>query len=70
MELNPDEIDAYWTKDNQGKPQFFIINEALISALCILGDDIDPCFEGASIEPKVEFTLDNEFKQEMRNMFY
>ena len=68
MELN--EIDGYWTKDNQGKPQFFIINEALISALCILGDDVEPCFEGASIEPNVEFTLDNDFKQEIRNMFY
>ena len=70
MELNENEIDAYWTKDNQGKPQFFIINEALISALCILGDDVEPCFEGASIVPNVEFTLDNDFKQEIRNMFY
>lgn len=71
MELNNDLIDAYWSKDNNGKPQFFIINEALISKLCILGDDVDPCFEGASISKAgVEFSFDDDFKQEMREMFY
>lgn len=72
MELNNDLINAYWSKDNNGKPQFFIINEALISKLCILGDDIDPCFEGASItsQPQIEFSFNDDFKQEMREMFY
>ena len=49
MELDENTLDASWTKDNNGKPQFFIINEAIMSKLCILGEDVEPCFEGASI---------------------
>ena len=64
MELDDKIINAYWTKDNKGKPQFFIINEAIISKLCILGEENEPCFEGANItEPKLEFSLDENFKQ-------
>nr|DAI51149.1 MAG TPA: hypothetical protein [Caudoviricetes sp.] len=47
MELDDNTLDATWTKDDNGKPQFFIINEAIISKLCVLGDDYEPCFEGA-----------------------
>ena len=71
MELDDEKIDAYWTKDNNGKPEFFIINDALISGLCILGEEAEPCFQGASIEsPKIEFTvaLDNSFKEDMKTM--
>jgi len=53
MELDTNTLDAYWTKDNNGKPQFFIINEAIMSKLCILGEDCEPCFEGASITAPV-----------------
>lgn len=53
-------LDAFWTKDYNGKKQFFIINEAVISKLCILGEDIEPCFEGSSI---THFTLQEDFKQ-------
>ena len=49
MELDDKTLDAYWTKDANGKPQFFIINEAIMSKLCILGEEVEPCFEGASI---------------------
>jgi hypothetical protein len=49
MELDEKTLDATWTRDNNGKPKFFIINEAIISKLCILGEDCEPCFEGASI---------------------
>ena len=31
MELDENLIDAEWTKDSNGEPQFFIINEAIIS---------------------------------------
>ena len=62
MELDENLIDAYWTKDNNGKPQFFIINEAIISKLCILGEDCEPCFEGAQIT-KVQFSLEDSFKE-------
>jgi len=52
-------LDAVWTKDEYNRNQFYIINEAVISKLCILGDGVEPCFEGASI---TAFTLGEEFK--------
>lgn len=71
MELSEQNLDAYWTKDINGNPRFFIINDGLISKLCILGNDQEPCFEGATIsEPKIEFKLDNDFKEELQQMIY
>ena len=64
MELDENTLDAFWTKDNKGKPQFFIINEAIMSKLCILGEDVEPCFEGASIAP-VQFAFEDNFKEKM-----
>lgn len=71
MELCQDEefLNAHWTKDANGKPLFFIINEALISKLCILGDDYDPCFEGAQIS-KVEFSFEDGFMDTFSNMIF
>ena len=66
MELSedPNYLDAYWTKDKNGNKEFFIINEAIISKLCILGEEFEPCFEGSSIEaPKIEFSLEDSFKE-------
>ena len=71
MELseNPKYLDAYWTKDGNGKNEFFIINEAIISKLCILGEDYEPCFEGGSIEaPKIEFSFEDSFKEQLFSM--
>ena len=65
MELDEKLIDAHWTKDVNGKPQFFIINEAIISKLCILGEDCEPCFEGAQI---TKFSFDDNFKEELFSM--
>ena len=67
MELDPIKIDAHWTKDANGKPQFFIINEAIISKLCILGEDVKPCFEGSQIT-KVQFSLEDSFKEQLFSM--
>lgn len=67
MELDEKIIDAFWTKDDNGKREFFIINEAIISKLCILGEDVEPCFEGAQIT-KVEYSLNNDFKEELFSM--
>ena len=60
MELDEKTLNAFWSKDIKGKPQFFIINEAIISKLCILGEEKEPCFEGSSIT-KAQFSLDEEF---------
>lgn len=67
MELSENYLDATWTKDDNGKPQFFIINEAIVSKLCILGEDCEPCFEGSQIA-KVEFSFDDSFKNQLFSM--
>lgn len=67
MELDEQLINAHWTKDKNGKPQFFIINEAIISKLCILGEDCEPCFEGAQIS-KVQFSFEDDFKAQLFSM--
>ena len=67
MELDEKNINAYWTKDKNGKQQFFIINEAIISKLCILGEKEEPCFEGASIR-KIQFSFEDGFKEQLFSM--
>ena len=51
---------------------FFIINDAIFSKLCILGDDVEPCFEGSSVTaPKVSasFTkMDEAFRKTLFTM--
>ena len=64
MELDENIFDGFWTKDNNGKPQFFIINDAIISKLCVLGEEEEPCFEGSQIT-KFEFSLGEDLKQEL-----
>ena len=69
MELDDDIIDAHWTKDGNGKPQFFIINEAIISKLCTLGENNEPCFEGATIgTPTIQFAFEDGFKEQLFSM--
>jgi len=67
MELDKNLINAWWTKDNNGKPMFFIINEAVMSKLCILGQDNEPCFEGANIT-SVQFSLTKDFNYQLQKM--
>jgi len=63
MELNEENLDGSWTYDDKGLPKFFIINEAMIQKLCILGEDVEPCFEGAGIA--AQFSYDDEFKNKL-----
>lgn len=67
MELDENTLDATWTKDGNGKPKFFIINEAIISKLCVLGEEYEPCFEGSNITP-VQFSFNESFQNEMLSM--
>lgn len=67
MELDEKTLKAQWAKNNNGDPQFFIINEAIISKLCILGEEVEPCFEGSSIT-KVQFSFEDSFKQQLFSM--
>ena len=51
--------------------EFFIINDAIFSKLCILGDDVEPCFEGSAVTaPQVSasFTVDDNFKHTLFEM--
>ena len=47
MELG--KVQGSWTGSNNSNERFFIINEAVIDKLCILGENFEPCFEGAQI---------------------
>ena len=69
MELSDKFLDATWTKDVNGKPKFFIINEAIIAKLCVLGEDQEPCFEGSTItQPTLQFSFDDDFKNQLFSM--
>lgn len=68
MELNAETQKGFWAKDNNSNNRFFIYNEALIEKLCILGESVEPCFEGAQF--KTEFSLESmeEFRTTMFSM--
>lgn len=63
MELDGNTLDGHWATDNNLGIEFFIINDATFSKLCILGDDVEPCYEGSSVtSPQISsnFSKDNE----------
>lgn len=64
MELDPKLTKGYWTNLNNDGPELFIINEAVVSKLCILGKDVEPCFEGADIT-KYQLSFDDGFKNQL-----
>lgn len=71
MELDEKTLKGYWSTENNRGIDFFIINDAIFSKLCILGDDVEPCFQGASVTaPKVSaaFTKDEKFTQTLYTM--
>ena len=72
MELDSETLDGHWSTNNKTGMDFFIINDAIFSKLCILGDDVEPCFEGASVtvpEISTSFTkVDDSFKKTLYTM--
>ena len=69
MELDEETLDATWSKNKNNEPTFFIINEAIISKLCILGESNEPCFEGSNITaPMIQFALEESFKEQLLSM--
>lgn len=69
MELDRETIDGSWATNDKTGMEFFIINDATFTKLCILGDDIEPCFEGASVEGiPAEFAKEQEFAFTLRRM--
>ena len=67
MEIDEGTLDAKWAEDENGFPEFFIINEAFISKLCILGEDYEPCFEGSQIT-SFSLVIEDSFQQKMYSM--
>ena len=72
MELDEETLDGRWSTNNNTGMDFFIINDAIFSKLCILGEDVEPCFEGSSITaPEVSTTftkMDEDFKKTLFTM--
>ena len=70
VELDEDTLDGHWANDAKSGMDFFIINDAIFSKLCILGDDVEPCFEGASITGGVDsnYTESTEFAHTLYTM--
>lgn len=72
MELDGDSIDGHWETNTKTGMDFFIINDATFSKLCILGDDVEPCFEGSKISApdiSTSFTkVDDNFKKTLFTM--
>ena len=71
MQLQGESVKGQWRTNYDSGMDFFIINDAIIQKICILGDDVEPCFEGASItapEVSTSFTLDDNFKHTLYSM--
>ena len=71
MELDEKTLKGHWSTDVNRGVDFFIINDAIFSKLCILGEDVEPCFEGASVTaPEVSstFTKDDKFTHTLFTM--
>lgn len=71
MELDEDSLNGHWAT-NQAGMDFYIITDATFSKLCILGDDVEPCFEGARVAtPEISKTftkVDDDFKRTLFSM--
>lgn len=72
MELDAKSVQGKWSKDSKENIEYFIISDAVFSKLCILGDDVQPCFEGASItapnDVSMSYSLDDNFKTTLFSM--
>ena len=80
MELDEKTLDGHWAENSNLGVEFFIINDATFSKLCILGDNVEPCFEGSAVTSPVVssnfsaddfnatlFTMMNELKHALQS---
>ena len=73
MKLHDDSVEGFWETSVKNGIDYFIISDAVIQNLCILGDDVEPCFEGSSVTPPIvsaNFTLniDENFMNTLKSM--
>lgn len=67
MELDEETLQGRWTIDVKRDKEFFIINDAELKSLCILGKDVEPCYEGSNVTSAVTFSNEN-FALELKDM--
>jgi hypothetical protein len=68
MELDSDSLQGHWAEDSNSNVEFFIINDATFSKLCILGSEVEPCMQGATVEPMRYSLEDNNFSNTLFSM--
>ena len=69
MEFDKDYTTMIRTKGDNRTPHFFIVNEAIISKLCVLGQEYEPCFEGGHITaPTIQFSFSEGFEEKVFSM--
>lgn len=64
MELNPETSIGQWTDMETGC--WYVFTQAEFIGLCILGQDVEPCFEGAGFTSN--FALDTSFAEKLSTM--
>lgn len=71
MELDEKSLKGHWATNPNNNMEFFIINDAIFEKLCILGDEVEPCFQGSGVtapEVSATFSLDENFKHTLFTM--
>lgn len=71
MELDEETLEGTWATQPDSYMEFFIINDAVFSALCILGEDVEPCFEGSEVTaPQIssKFSANSQFNKDLATM--
>ena len=73
MELDEKTLEGHWATNVKQDMEFFIINDAIFTKLCILGDNTEPCFEGASVTKPIVSSnfskvVDDNFKKTLFSM--
>lgn len=71
MEFFEASVKGKWEENYANGMDFYIVDDAIVQKLCILGDNVEPCFEGASVtapDASTKFTLDDNFKHTLYNM--
>jgi hypothetical protein len=65
MELDPETIQGEWSNKINPNYEIFIINDAIITKLCALGENTEPCFIGSSIVPIFSEMKEESFVKEL-----
>lgn len=72
MELDKKSVQGHWAKPYNQDIEYFIISDAVFKNLCILGEDVEPCFEGSNITtPNISASfskMDEGFTKTLYNM--